>query len=99
MENKDWVKTWHNSELDVQLLQASFAHHAYPRHSHDYYVICVIERGHQTFTYRGAKHHTPPGGVILLNPGAAHTGEPADRHGFQMRSLYPTTAHMETAVL
>jgi AraC-like DNA-binding protein len=97
MDNTDWAKTWRHAQLDVRLLQAHYVRHAYPRHSHDYYVICLIERGRQTFTHRGAKHYTPPGGVILINPGAAHTGEPADAQGFAMRSLYPTVAHMQTA--
>jgi len=95
---KEWTKIWHNTRLDVSLFQASYVHHAYPRHSHDYYVICVIERGLQSFTHGGTKHFTPPGGVILLNPGAVHTGEPADEHGFEMRSVYPTASHMQRAV-
>lgn len=98
MQTKEWTKIWHNPQLDVALLQAFYVHHAYPRHSHDYYVICLIERGLQSFTHKGAKHLTPPGGVILINPGAVHTGEAADEQGFEMRSLYPTSAHMQTAV-
>jgi len=61
-------------------------------------VICLVEQGRQSFTHQGTKYSTPPGGVILINPEAAHTGEAADQHGFQMRSLYPTAAHMEAAV-
>lgn len=95
---KEWTKIWHNTRLDVSLFQASYLHHAYPRHSHDYYVICLIERGLQSFTHGGAKHITPPGGVILINPGAVHTGEPADEQGFEMRCVYPTTSHMQRAV-
>jgi AraC-like DNA-binding protein len=95
----EWSRIWHNTSLDVALLQASYVQHAYPRHSHDYYVITLIERGHQSFTHRGAKHFTPPGGVILINPGAAHTGEAADERGFQMRCLYPTAAHMQAAAI
>ncbi|MFN8440942.1 MAG: AraC family ligand binding domain-containing protein [Caldilineaceae bacterium] len=72
--------------------------HAYPRHSHDYYVLCVIEEGVQSFTHQGSKHITPPGGVILINPGAVHTGEAADAQGFRMCSIYPTTAHMQRAL-
>ena len=98
MQTKEWTKIWHNPQLDVGLFQAFYVHHAYPRHSHDYYVICVIERGRQSFIHQGAKHFTPPGGVILINPGAVHTGQAADEHGFEMCSLYPTTAHMQTAV-
>ena len=98
MPTQEWSQIWHNTQLDVGLLQAFYVHHAYPRHSHDYYVICLIERGLQSFTHKGAKHLTPPGGVILINPGAVHTGEAADEQGFQMRSLYPTISHMQTAV-
>ena len=98
MYTQEWSQIWHNTQLDVELLQASYVRHAYPRHFHEYYVICVIERGFQSFTHQDAKHFTPPGGVILINPGAVHTGEAADDQGFQMRSLYPTLSHMETAV-
>jgi AraC-like DNA-binding protein len=98
MPTQEWSQIWHNAQFDVGLLQASYVHHAYPRHSHDYYVICLIERGLQSFTHKGATHFTPPGGVILINPGEVHTGEAADEQGFQMRSLYPTLAHMQTAV-
>ena len=36
--------------------------------------------------------------MILINPGAVHTGEAYDAAGFEMRSLYPTIAHMEMAL-
>lgn len=98
MQTKDWAKIWHDTRLNVGLLQAFYVHHAYPRHSHDYYVIALVERGVQSFTHQGTKYITLPGGVILLNPGAVHTGEPASEQGFEYRALYPTTAHMETAI-
>jgi AraC-like DNA-binding protein len=97
MPAQEWSQIQRHPQLDVGLLQAFYVQHAYPRHSHDYYVICLIEKGFQSFTHQGATHFTPPGGVILINPGAAHTGEAADEHGFQMRSLYPTLAHMQMA--
>jgi len=97
MLKKEWTKIWHNTQLDVGLLHAYYVQHAYPRHSHDYYVISLIERGRQSFTHKGTKYSTPPGGVILINPGAVHTGEAADKQGFELRSLYPTTALMEMA--
>src|SRR5215510_14944435 len=97
MQMNEWTKLSHNAPLDIGLLHAYFVQHAYPRHSHDYFVICLIERGRQTFTHKGSKYFTSPGGVILINPGAVHTGEAADSQGFEMRSLYPTVSHMETA--
>ena len=98
MQTQEWSQIWHNSQLDVELLQAYYVHHAYPRHSHDYYVICVIEQGLQSFTHQGTKHFTSSGGVILINPDAVHTGEAADKYGFQMRSIYPTLEHMQSVV-
>jgi AraC-like DNA-binding protein len=98
MNKQEWTKISHHARLDIGLLHAYYVQHAYPRHSHDYYVISLIERGRQSFTHKGTKHLTAPGGIILINPGAAHTGEPADQHGFELRSLYPSTQLMETAV-
>jgi AraC-like DNA-binding protein len=98
MQTNEWTQMHHNSHLDVRLLHAYYVQHAYPRHSHDYYVISLIERGRQSFTHKGTKYRTPPGGVILINPGEVHTGEAVDEQGFEMRSLYPTTSHMEMAV-
>jgi len=94
----DRRKFWHNPRLDVSLLHAFHREYAYPRHGHDHYVICLIERGVQSFTLKGTKYITPPSGLILINPGIVHTGEPATEQGFQMRSLYPTEKHMQTAV-
>jgi AraC-like DNA-binding protein len=98
MQTKEWTKIGHHAHLDLGLLHAYYVQHAYPRHSHDYYVLSLIERGHQSFTHRGTKYFTSPGGVILINPGAVHTGEAVDDQGFEMRSLYPTTSHMESAI-
>src|SRR5574341_916838 len=98
MQIKEWSKIWHNTRLDIGLLQAFYVEHAFPRHSHDYYVISLVERGLQSFTHKGTKYYTPPGGVILINPGAVHTGEAADENGFEMLCLYPTAAHMQSVV-
>ena len=99
MSNKEWTKSLHNPQLDVELLHAYYVQHAYPRHSHDYYVISLIAQGRQSFTHRGTKLSTPPGGLILINPGEAHTGEAADTRGFELRSLYPSLSLMENAVV
>ena len=98
MQMKEQRKFWHNPQLDVGLLQAFHVNYAYPRHSHDHYVVCLIERGVQSFTHKGTKYVTPPSGLILINPGVVHTGEAATTQGFRMRSLYPTIAHMQSAV-
>ena len=99
MASAEWTKFWWDPQLDVRLLQAHYVQHAYPRHSHNYYVICLIDSGEQSFWHEGRQHYTPPGGVILINPGAVHTGEAARAGGFSMRCIYPTIAQMQSAVL
>lgn len=95
---KEWSALSYHPALDVRALHAYYVTQAFPRHSHDYYVICLIERGLQSYTHGGTKHLTPAGGVIVLNPGAVHTGESATRTGFEYRALYPTLAHMRAAL-
>ncbi|MFN8451662.1 MAG: AraC family transcriptional regulator [Anaerolineae bacterium] len=79
----------------MSCLQAYHAVHAYPRHSHDYYVVAVVDSGVQSFTLEGRRYFTPVDGLILLNPGEMHTGEPVDEHGFVYRAFYPTIEHMQ----
>lgn len=98
MHTTEWTRIGRNTQLGLDYLHAHYVRHAYPRHSHEYYVFCLIERGRQSFLHRGVKHYTSPGGVILINPGAVHTGEAVDGVGFEMRSLYPTTMHMQMAL-
>jgi AraC-like DNA-binding protein len=98
MQTKEWTKIWHDPRLDLGLLHAHYIQHVYPRHSHDYYVISLIENGYQSFTHKGTKYLTPPGGLILINRDTVHTGEGVDDQGFELRSLYPTTSHMQMAV-
>lgn len=94
---QEWTRFWHHQALDVNLLQARFQRYAFTRHTHDYYVVAVVERGLQSFRHAGQKHLTPPDGLILINPGEMHTGEPADEAGFRYLAVYPTLAHMEAA--
>ncbi len=98
MRSTEWAKYWHYPRLDVALLHAFYDQHAYPPHSHDYYVISLIQHGLQSFTHGGNKYFTPHGGVILINPQSVHTGEPADANGFELRSIYPTAAAMQQVV-
>lgn len=99
MQVKDQQKFSHHAQLDVGLLTAVQTNYAYPRHSHDHYVISLIERGVQSFTLKGTKYINPPSGLILINPDVVHTGEAATKMGFQMRCIYPTIEHMEMAGL
>jgi AraC-like DNA-binding protein len=92
---REWSVLRHDSTLGLDALDAAFTTHAFARHWHDYYVIGLVEEGTQRFWCRRDTFFTPRGGLILLNPGEAHTGEAAqDAAGFRYRALYPTPAHL-----
>lgn len=95
MSGNNWSHVWHNSELNLSFFQAFHPVHSYPRHSHDYYVVAVVDKGLQSFSFGNSKQITPVNGLILLNPGEMHTGEPVNEQGFGYSAVYPTTQHME----
>lgn len=68
-------------------LHARFIAHRYPRHTHDYFVVGLVESGAQAYFYRGARHVTPAGQIFLVNPGEPHTGEAAASSGYVYRTL------------
>jgi AraC-like DNA-binding protein len=72
-------------------LHAHFVRHRYPRHAHEGAVIGLVDSGVQSYSYRGARHRTGPGGLFFVNPQEIHTGEPGDESGYVYRALYPTS--------
>jgi AraC-like DNA-binding protein len=99
METNEWVKVWHDPDLNnLELHHARYIKHTFARHMHDYYVIGVIEVGTQAFWCQGTRYINPAGGVFIINPGEAHTGEGADEHGFTYRTLYPDGTLLQRAV-
>lgn len=95
MPQREWSQLHHDPALRLDALHAVFTTHAFARHWHDYYVVGLVEDGAQTFWCRRDTYLTPRGGLILLNPGEAHTGEAAAAAGgFTYRALYPTAAHL-----
>ncbi len=95
---KEWSQYGFNPQLNLEFYQATCIKKGFPLHMHEHYVVCFIEQGLQSFVHHKVKHLTPPGGLIVLNPGDDHTGEPADNNGFKYRALYPTLSHMREAV-
>src|SRR5690349_9065951 len=99
MQAQESATLWNVPHLNgsgLNLLRAHFITYAFKRHMHDYFAIGLIEAGAQKFTFgRSEKYFTPPTGVIVLNPGDAHTGEAAVATGFQYRALYPDAETMQ----
>jgi AraC-like DNA-binding protein len=88
--SKEWVKIWHDPVFgELEFHHATYITHTFSRHMHEFYVLGVIEAGIQTFSCRGTRQITPTGGVFVINPGEAHTGEAFNSSGYTYRTLYP----------
>ena len=90
MPSEESAKLWSVPHLNgLTLLRAAIVTYSFKRHMHDYFVIGMIEAGVQKFSYQRDVFVTPPTGLIIINPGEAHTGEAAVPSGFRYRALYP----------
>ena len=77
---EEWSILWHHQALDVRGLHAYYVTRAFPRHSHDYYVIRLIEHGLQSFTHGGIKYLTTRFKRLLgVAPGQYAQRSPASR--------------------
>jgi AraC-like DNA-binding protein len=93
------VKFWCDTSLsDLELLRATYVTHTFAPHTHEGYVIGVVERGAEQFKYRGSNHVAPAGSIVLINPGEVHTGSSATEHGWTYRTLYPSVDLVQRAM-
>ncbi len=80
-----------------EVLHARFVKHTFDRHTHDEYVVGLIEYGVQRFDLLRARHFTPAGSLFLINPGEAHTGGAGIAGGYVYRTLYPSVGLIRPA--
>jgi AraC-like DNA-binding protein len=79
------------------VLHARFVQHAYSRHTHDEYVVGIIEAGVQRLDLERGLHYSPAGSIVLINPGESHTGGPGLPDGYVYRTFYPSESLIRTA--
>jgi AraC-like DNA-binding protein len=75
---------------DYELLQAHFVRHRFSLHTHDAFVLAVIDGGVEALHVGGERLLAGPGDVVLLSPGEAHDGSAHDTAGFAYRAVYPS---------
>jgi AraC-like DNA-binding protein len=78
--------------VGVTLMRASFADHAFERHSHDCFALGATTHGIQRFRCRGRQYDSRPGDVVLFNPDDDHDGRPGTADGFRYTIWYVPTA-------
>lgn len=89
---KETTSLWHAQHFgqSFEVLHATYFTHSFARHTHDGFAIGVIERGGETFYYRGEIHAAPLGSIVVINPGEIHTGQAIDpQGGWVYRMIYP----------
>ncbi|MFG1998163.1 AraC family transcriptional regulator [Spirillospora sp. NPDC048911] len=85
--------------VPLDLLTARIGSRHYAPHAHEEYAIGVTTDGLEVMSYRGERHYTGPGMLVMLEPGEAHTGGPADACGFSYRVFYPSADLLSESAL
>ena len=80
----------------LDLLHARVAE-PYAPHVHEEYAVGACTAGREVIRYRGTLHYAGPGSVVVLEPGEAHTGGPADPPDFTYRVMYPAAGLLAEA--
>ncbi|WP_225731336.1 MULTISPECIES: AraC family transcriptional regulator [unclassified Nocardia] len=87
------VRYWrHPAVADVDLVVARYRRHEFTRHSHEAFAIGLNEINGERLGIRGDNEVVRPGGLILINPGQVHTGQPAAPGEWGYRAIYPSPA-------
>jgi AraC-like DNA-binding protein len=85
---------WTNAFRGLLTLSASDVRATHPHHVHDYYSICVVDRGEAEITCRGESYRVRPGSVILISPYEAHEEMCVSSGGWSLRALNPAPPTM-----
>ena len=95
---KEYVKFWRDPVLrDLEMLHATYIHHAFSRHAHEGFGIAIVQSGAMAFEYRGAMHIAPAGSVVVTQPGEMHTGQACKETGWTYRTLLPASEWLQQA--
>lgn len=96
---KEQVTFWRDPALaNMEVLKATYIHHAFSRHTHEGYAIGVIETGVEAFDYLGSGYQAPADSLVIIHPGEVHTGQAAVAEGWQYRMTYPSVSLMQQAL-
>ena len=97
--NQEHIKYWQDPTLsNLELLHATYVTQTFAAHTHENYMIGVIEQGAEQFAYRKRHHIAAAGSIVLISPGEMHTGSSAAEDGWTYRALYPSIELIHRAI-
>jgi hypothetical protein len=87
-ESSQWVRIYRlERSYPIETVHAHYVEHRFARHAHEHFVIGIVEKGVQQYSYKGSKQTTVPGRIFFVNSEEPHAGEPATREGYLYRTL------------
>lgn len=83
------MRFWkHPAMGGIDLVRARYRRHEFARHSHDTFIIGLIEMGVEDLGFGPGPVVGTPGDLILINPGEVHAGRAAEPGEWGYRALY-----------
>jgi AraC-like DNA-binding protein len=87
--SREWVRAWKPAVPGInEVFHASFADHAYPRHTHDSWTLFVVDEGAVRYDIEFRHRGTAGKRVTILPPHVVHDGRAATERGYRKRVLY-----------
>ncbi|OKI08140.1 AraC family transcriptional regulator [Streptomyces sp. CB02923] len=87
----EWARHWRYAELPgLDLLRARYVRHAFPRHSHDGYVLAAVTGGVERVGLPDGVTDAGHGGIVMINPEVPHTAQAGAPEGWAYSTLYPS---------
>ncbi|MFH8407358.1 AraC family transcriptional regulator [Streptomyces sp. NPDC018019] len=87
----EWARHWQHAELPgLDLLRARYVRHAFPRHSHEGYVLGAVTGGVERVGLPAGVQDAGEGGIIMINPEVPHTAQAGAPEGWAYSTLYPS---------
>jgi AraC-like DNA-binding protein len=86
----EYFKLTRLPEFDnLELLQARYSTHVFPRHWNETFIIQIVTQGLNEFYCGRAMHRVPAGSIVLINPHEIHTGYSVGNVPLVYRTIYP----------
>lgn len=89
MLQEERAKVWRVSNIPgIELLQATFTTHLFPKHFHESYGIGLSQRGSGIIHCQGTKYIAPPEHLIFFHPGEVHSGYANEQNPWTYSMIY-----------
>lgn len=87
----EWARHWSFAGLPaLDLLRAHYVGHAFPRHSHDGFVVAAVSHGIEEIGLPDGTLRAGHGSVVMINPEVPHSARAGEDEGWSYATLYPS---------